>query len=68
MPCQFAFNCQECDDNGCIVCDNGTIPRGGACWFVSLATLILINIKSALTKIYKNALSGHASKCDQINF
>ena len=31
LPCNFVFNCDECDANGCVVCDDGSAPLDGRC-------------------------------------
>ena len=31
LPCNYVFNCEECDDSGCKVCDDGSAPMDGRC-------------------------------------
>lgn len=29
--CQDTFNCENCDENGCLICNNGKRPSGTRC-------------------------------------
>lgn len=33
IRCKDLYNCENCNENGCILCDDMKLPKAGKCWY-----------------------------------